>query len=314
MTDASDADTRFAQLFVTAQDGLRLYGRAYGPPDGALTPVVCLAGLTRNSADFHPLALRLSSGARPRRVLALDCRGRGESHYDEDWTNYDPRIEAQDALDFLTALEINEAIVIGTSRGGLVAFALAALRPSLIRAVILNDIGAVIEARGLARIRGYVGKLPPPRNLEEGAAILKTLSDGQFPALSEEQWLTQARAIWREADGALAPRYDLNLMRGLAALDLDKPLPPLWPYFMALKDVPTLVLRGANSDLLSAETAAEMTRRHPDCEAFTLPDQGHAPLLDDDPTLARIESFLARVDQKIRDATGAEASSSRAPA
>lgn len=303
MSAEDSEDEGFAGFFVTSQDGLKLHGRSYGPRASDHVAVVCLAGLTRNSRDFHRLALFLAENpSRPRRVIALDYRGRGESESDRNWANYDPRVEAQDALDFLTAIGVHEAIFIGTSRGGLVIYALAALRPSMIRAAILNDIGPVIDARGLIRIRSYVGKLPAPNNFDEGADILKHLSDAQFTALGDEEWRRQARNTWREENGKLTPRYDAGLMKGLAQLDLEKPLPPLWPLFMALKDIPVLAIRGANSDLLAAETLSEMAKRHPDCESFTVPGQGHAPTLEDAPTLTRIETFIARVDARLKRA------------
>lgn len=302
MTQTIEDDAGFASIFVTASDGLKLHGRIYEATAGERPTIVCLAGLTRNSADFHALALYFSQHpTTPRRVVALDYRGRGESEFDKDWNNYDPRIEAQDALAFLTAIGVHDASFIGTSRGGLVIFALAAMRPALINAVVLNDIGAVVNAKGLIRIRSYVGKLPPPRNFDEAADILRRISDAQFTAATDAEWLRQARATWRESNGALVPRYDVNLMRGLALLDLEKPLPDLWQFFMGLRDVPTLVVRGANSDLLSAQTVDEMVERHPNCEQFTVADQGHAPLLADAPTLSRIDAFLQRVDARALD-------------
>lgn len=299
MIDAIEKDAGFTSIYVTASDGLKLHGRVYGDDSRERPTVVCLAGLTRNSADFHALALFLSQHpTAPRRVVALDYRGRGESEFDVDWNNYDPRIEAQDALAFITAIGVHEAGFIGTSRGGLVIFALAAMRPALLRAVVLNDIGPVVDARGLIRIRSYVGKLPAPRNFAEAADILKRISDAQFTTTIEEEWLRQAHATWREKDGALIPRYDVNLMRGLALLDLEKPLPDLWPLFMGLRDIPTFVIRGANSDLLSADTVVEMVARHPRCEALTVADQGHAPLLTDAPTMARVATFLDHAEAR----------------
>lgn len=300
MTQIDLDESGFASIFVTAKDGLRLHGRIYEPRvESDRAPVVCLAGLTRNAADFHALARHLSQHeTAPRRVIALDYRGRGESGYDANWENYDPRVEAQDALDYLTAVGAHDAIFVGTSRGGLVIFALAAMRPTLVRAAILNDIGPVIDARGLIRIRGYVGKMPQPANFEQAADILKHIADAQFTAATEADWLRQARALWREADGKLIPRYDLNLMKGLAALDLEKPLPDLWPFFLSLRDKPVLAIRGANSDLLAAATLQEMSQRHADCATYTVPNQGHAPLLDDAATFARIDEFIAHAESK----------------
>ena len=146
--------------------------------------MVCLPGFARTAADFHELALALSQDeAKPRRVLALDYRGRGLSGYDKDWKNYDIRVELDDLMQVLVATGIERAVFVGTSRGGLLTMALAAARPAAIMGVVLNDVGPVIDARGLLRIRGYVGKLPAPRSYGEGAEILKRLSDQQFPLL-----------------------------------------------------------------------------------------------------------------------------------
>ncbi|MET0605510.1 MAG: alpha/beta hydrolase [Beijerinckiaceae bacterium] len=301
----------FERLYVTASDGLSLFGRDYRPPRPDFTPVVCLPGLTRNSADFHELASFLSQHHEtPRRVIALDYRGRGESGYDSDWKKYDPRVEAQDALDFLTAVGVHEAIFVGTSRGGLIIYALAVMRPALLRGAVLNDIGAVVEIEGLKRIRSYVGKLPPPRTYDEAAEILQKITGGQFVGFSQAEWLRNARRTFAEKNGKLAPRYDLSLMKGLALIDLEKPLPDLWPLFMGLRDFPVLVLRGANSDLLSAATVAEMTMRHPNCAAVEVANEGHAPLLADQPTLCAIEAFCARAEARPREPLAAAETSS----
>ncbi|MEJ1938071.1 alpha/beta hydrolase, partial [Nostoc sp. NIES-2111] len=162
----------FRSVFVSAQDGLKLHTRDYGDRAWSALPVVCLAGLTRNSVDFDTLATALSTDPdKPRRVLALDYRGRGLSGRDADWKRYDVRIEAEDTLAVLAALGVGEAVFVGTSRGGLVSMALAAMRPGVLKGVVLNDIGPVIEGRGLIRIRSYVGKLPPPQTMAEAARL-----------------------------------------------------------------------------------------------------------------------------------------------
>src|SRR5918997_2537315 len=222
----------YADLFVSAGDGLKLYARDYGPRITEALPVVCLPGLARTSADCHDLALALSQDEkRPRRVLALDYRGRGRSEYDRDWRNYDLQVELADVLQVLTVAGVSEAAVIGTSRGGLISMALAAARPALLRGVVLNDIGPVIESHGLVRIRGYVGKLPSPRNYADGGEILKRLFDAQFPKSSDEDWQALARSTWKTADGRLVTHYDPALRKMLEAADFEKPPPPLWFLF-----------------------------------------------------------------------------------
>jgi pimeloyl-ACP methyl ester carboxylesterase len=278
--------------FYTSQDGLRLHLRDHGGPPGR-TPVVCLPGLARTAADFDRLAARLSAG---RRTVALDYRGRGLSDRDPNWKNYDLMVESADILSVLAGADIAEAIVVGTSRGGLHAMLLAAVRPALLRGVVLNDIGPVLEPKGLARIRGYVGKLPAPRSWSDAVSLAKSIMGAQFTGLDEASWETYARLTFDEKDGRFLPRYDLNLMRPLAELDLEVPLPALWPQYEALAHVPLMAIRGENSDLLSAETFAEMGRRHPRFDAVTVAGQGHAPLLLDDATLDRIAGFVEGID------------------
>ena len=282
----------FRELFVSAFDGLRLYARDYGPVAGSELPVVCLPVLARTSADFHALGLAFSTDeARPRRVLALDYRGRGRSERDKDWRNYDVRVEFGDVLQVLTAAGIGEAVFVGTSRGGLITMALAAARPALIRAAVLNDIGPVIERSGLLRIRAYVGKLPQPSTFAEAAAILRKLSGGHFPGFSDEQWETLARGTWQEIEGRLVSSYDPNLLKTLEALDLDAPLPILWHLFEGLAHVPVMGIRGEHSDILSAATVEAMAGRHPSFTAAEAADQGHAPVLEGK-MLEQVKSFV----------------------
>lgn len=292
------SDTGFTSLFVSARDGLRLHARDYGPLAAEALPVVCLPGFARTAADFHELALALAQDeARPRRVLALDYRGRGRSDYDKDWKNYDIRFELDDLMQVLVAAGIEAAIFIGTSRGGLLTMALAAARPALIKGAVLNDVGPVIDARGLLRIRGYVGKMPVPRSYAEGAEILKRLSDQQFPLFGEAEWEMMARRTWADRDGRLVTDYDPNLLKVLEELDLEAPLPVLWSYFAGLNGVPVLAIRGANSDLLAQATLTEMEARHPDCQIFVAPGQGHAPLLGARDMVRRIGKLIARAER-----------------
>jgi pimeloyl-ACP methyl ester carboxylesterase len=288
----------FESRFFTAVDGLRLHVRDYGSPLDAGIPAVCLAGLTRNSADFGPLASALAAGlaGKKRRVLALDYRGRGLSDYDPDWKNYSLAVENSDVLSILTALEINAAIFIGTSRGGLHTMQLSATRPAVLLGAVLNDIGPVLEPRGMARIRGYVGKLPAPRSIPDAVDLLKEMMSERFNRLSEADWEAYAKITFTDAVGRIGPRYDQNLIKTLIDLDLEQPLPSMWPQFDGLAHVPLLILRGANSDLLSIATLNEMKTRHPGAQTYTVQGQGHAPLLLDQETITRICAFVGKID------------------
>jgi len=290
--------TAVADHFVTAQDGLRLHVREYGERTARALPVVCLPGLARTTADFDPLAAALAgSRDRPRRVLPLDYRGRGLSQYDRDPSRYSIPIELDDVITVLTARAVASAVFVGTSRGGLIAMALAVARPTMIAGVVLNDIGPVIEPQGLMRIKGYVGKLPQPNSFTEGAEALRRLFGAQFPKLGEADWLASARRAWQERDGRLVLTYDPRLADGLAALAPDQPLPTMWPQFDALAHLPMMIIRGANSDILSAETLAAMQARRCATTVLEIPDQGHAPLLAEPDTIARIAAFLADCDE-----------------
>ncbi len=286
----------YRDLFVSAADGLRLYARDYGSDTGEALPVVCLPGLARTSVDFHDLAEALSrDSSRPRRVVSLDYRGRGRSEWDQDWRNYDVRIELNDTLQVLMTAGIEKAAFVGTSRGGLIAMALSVARPTLIAGAVLNDVGPVLEAKGLRRIRGYVGKLPTPRTIQEAAQILKQVSGSGFPRYTEHQWEKMARGTWREDEGRLILDYDPNLMKPLEALDLESPLPDLWPLFEGLKPFPVLAIRGANSDLLTEETLQSMLERHPCLTAVIMPDEGHAPSLEGN-LIQTIRQFIIQIE------------------
>jgi pimeloyl-ACP methyl ester carboxylesterase len=280
--------------YVTARDGLRLHVREYGERPAPGVPVVCLPGLARTAQDFAALAGALAGDPqRPRRVLALDYRGRGLSDHDPDPGNYSIPVELDDVLSVLAARGVTSAVFVGTSRGGLILMALAAVRPGVIAGAVLNDIGPVIEVPGLMRIKGYVGKLPQPRSFEDGAEILRGLFGGQFPRLGGVDWLAAARRTWREQNGRLVVTYDPKLALTLAAIDPDHPLPPLWAQFDALAHAPLMVIRGANSDILSTATVEAMRARRREMTVVEVPDQGHAPLLAEPETIARIADFVA---------------------
>jgi pimeloyl-ACP methyl ester carboxylesterase len=283
--------------FISAPDGLRLHASCHGRRSAPALPVVCLPGLARTVADFDALAASLAGHAsHPRRVVALDYRGRGQSEYDRKPENYSFQTELADVLAVITAFDCLPAIFVGTSRGGILAMLLAAIRPTAIAGVVLNDIGPVIDPKGLMRIKGYVGKLPEPRTYEEGAEILRRLFDAQFPKLTPADWLASARRTFKEENGRLRPTYDVNLAKTMEGIDFERPLPPLWNEFDALRNVPVMVIRGANSDLLTAATVAAMRARHPEMETTEVPDQGHAPLLAEADVIARIADFAGRCD------------------
>lgn len=290
----------FESRYFSASDGLMLHARDFGSALDEGVPVVCLPGLTRNSADFGPLASALASGraGAKRRVLALDCRGRGLSDRDPNWRNYSLAVESADVLAVLTAAGIARATFIGTSRGGMLAMRLSAIRPAAIHGVVLNDIGPAVEPKGVARIRSYVGKLPPPASVQDAVDLLKRLMSEQFTHVSDAEWSLYANMTFTDPKGRFGSRYDPKLMNALDDLDLEQPMPTLWAQFDGLRNVPLLVIRGENSDVLSAETLAEMARRHPGCGIHIVEGQGHPPLLLDAGSIDRICSFVADLDAR----------------
>lgn len=297
--DGADAGTPAAvnSLFVSAQDGLRLHVRAHGARTNRALPVVCLPGLARTTADFDTLALALASDReRPRRVLALDYRGRGKSDYDRKAANYNLPVELADVLSVLTALDVGRAAFVGTSRGGILTMLLAVARPTAIAGCVLNDIGPVIDLEGLVRIKSYVGKLPQLSSFPAAADALRRRFANQFPKWSGDDWLTFARQTFKDAGGRLVPDYDPKLATILEAIGPAQPLPTLWKEFDALGRVPVMVIRGANSDILSQATVEAMRERRRALEVVEVPDEGHAPRLAGSLTLGRIAAFIASCD------------------
>ncbi len=274
--------------FTTA-DGLSLHYTDTAEHEGGDGPaILCLAGLTRNSGDFR-LVLPFLSGYR---VIRTDYRGRGQSDFASDISTYSVPQEAQDAIALLDHLELARATILGTSRGGLIAMVLAALAPDRMNGAILNDIGPELAPGGLDRIIEYLGRRPKFHSYDEAAEGLAALNAAQFPGVPLARWRLHAENIWAECPGErLALRYDARLRDAVQQAGA-QPAPDLWPLFDALAALPLTVLRGANSDLLSADLLARMQARAPTMRAHTVPDRGHVPFLDEAASLDGILSHL----------------------
>ncbi len=288
-------NSSWRDVFTTSKDGLKLYARDYGSRIAALTPVVCLPGLTRNSKDFHELALHLCD---KRRVLCLDYRGRGQSEYDRNYKNYSPLIEVSDTLDVMTAAGISHAVVIGTSRGGILAMIMAVMRPTVLKGVVLNDIGPEIAVEGLLRISGYIGNMPDPKNWAEAVGLLKKVTQAHFPTLDDDEWMTFARNTFRDDNGQPRCDYDPQLRHTLPKIisSDDAEIPKMWPQFKALRNIPTLVIRGENSDLLTSETLKKMHKAHEDMTSITLKNRGHTPFLTEFEAVVAIDRLIDLID------------------
>ncbi len=284
-------------VWIQSQDGLSLVCRLFDAPASDRVPLLCLPGLSRNSRDFVALGRYFSRHpVESRRVIAVDYRGRGLSEPDPNWRNYKPVVEAQDVLTAVAAFGIEQAILVGTSRGGIIAMLIGALRPTLIAGVVLNDIGPVLEGTGLARIKAYLSNRHSVGSWDEATALVRSISEAQFPGLSDEDWRSVAAAYFSEARTGLAPQFDPNLRKTVVDIDVTEKIPVLWPQFMSLARVPILAIRGEHSDILSPRTLAEMAERHPGLDQVTVPGQGHAPLLRDEATLQRIFAFATRCE------------------
>jgi pimeloyl-ACP methyl ester carboxylesterase len=284
-------------LHVQSKDGLTLYAADHGPLESALTPVICLPGLTRNSRDFEPLMEKLES---TRRILALDLRGRGRSQYAADPKTYTPATEAADTLTVLETANITRAIFIGTSRGGLVSLILHALKPQALAGLVLNDIGPALDAPGLKRIRSYLGIPVPLPDWNAAAAVLKS-THPSFTGLREDDWLAFARRVFRDDNGKPAADYDAAIATTFPTLeDIEAgKVPQLWELYQALgPDLPIAVLRGETSDLLCPETVARMQQLKPQLNAVTVSGRGHVPFLDEAEAISAIRAVLAQADAK----------------
>ncbi len=269
--------------YFTNSDGLRL---AY-QLDGKGPPLICLAGLTRNSTDFDYLRRHLSGVT----FICPDYRGRGESDWDSNPDNYNAAREAQDVVELLDHLDIGSAPVLGTSRGGIIAMILAASTSGRIPAIILNDIGPEIDAIGLNRIAGHVGHRPHVRSFDEAARLLPLNLIG-FEDVSHSRWLEDVQKNYIECSDRLQLRYDPNLRKQFLEAVRSEQL-DLWELFDRVPDIPLLLLRGEGSDLLSESTALQMCGKRPRMVYCTVPGRGHCPFLDEPECLRAITIFLA---------------------
>ena len=277
--------------FVVVADGLRLHYRDYPGPAGK-APLLCLHGLTRNSRDFTDFAERHSPEWR---VLAADFRGRGLSDYDPLPARYTPVTYAADVLHFLNALEIDRAVFIGTSLGGLVTMAIAAIAPQRIAASILNDVGPELTAGGLERIRSFVGKDVRFATWDEAAEAIAANNRRLPQGYSHDDWVEMAHRVCREDKSEIIFDYDMAIA---LPFETHGPVPKvdLWPLFKALGQRPLLVVRGEQSDLLSADALEKMHEAAPGMKSVTVPGVGHAPTLDEPEALEAIDALLGSLD------------------
>jgi pimeloyl-ACP methyl ester carboxylesterase len=273
----------------TSSDGLSLYYE----DEGAGLPILCLSGLTRNVRDFDHVAPQILQG---HRMIRMDYRGRGQSDYAEDFTTYSLPREAQDALELLDHLGLDQVGLLGTSRGGLIAMGLAATARERLLGVAMNDIGPVLEPAGLDMIMTYLGRRPAAPDIDSLIQLRAALTAEQFPNVPLEKWRHEISHNYTQGDGRVELNYDAKLRDAVLAGGADGAV-DLWPFFEAISPLPCALFHGVNSDLLSAETVAEMARRMPALRVASVADRGHIPFLDEPESQAVLADWLADLDE-----------------
>jgi pimeloyl-ACP methyl ester carboxylesterase len=272
---------------LSAWDGLPLVVQEWHGGD-RFRPLLCLPGLVRTGGDFAPVAAALGAG---RRVIAPDYAGRGDSGRARDVDRYAPEACLRDVLDICAALHVHAAVGIGTSFGGLLCMGIAAARPSLLHAVVLNDVGPEIGGQGADFVRRFVAADLALPSLEACVAHLRAV----LPPLSlhgEADWQTMARLTYAPGpDGRWHPVWDTRI-----AKLLQRGTPDLWPLFGALAPMNVLLVRGEASNILLPDTVARMVAARPDMAVIGLPGIGHAPTLAEPEIVAALRDFLERVE------------------
>lgn len=271
----------------TTQDGVQLHYT----DEGTGLPLICLAGLTRNSTDFDYLLPHLP----PCRAICLDYRGRGQSDW-ADFQSYNIPREAQDVVELMDHLSLDKAAILGTSRGGLIAMSLAAMARDRLIGVCLNDIGPEIDEDGLAVIRGYIGRDPMVKTLEEVAELRAELMEG-FKDVPKSRWMEEASKHYIVTGDGLKINYDPKLRDALEDAGA-QPMPDLWPLFDEFAGLPLGIIRGDASDILTRETADRMRARRPDAYFAEIPGRGHVPFLDEPDALMVIRNFIDACESK----------------
>ncbi|MFT4179398.1 MAG: alpha/beta hydrolase [Thermomonas sp.] len=286
-------------VYWHSRDGLRLHARRYPPATGGdpgrRGTVVCIPGLTRNAADFDlPARMMASAGWQ---VFAVDLRGRAGSQRAPNPRSYNPRTYADDVAGLLESRSIPSAVFVGTSLGVLVTMTLAVRKPALVAGAILNDAGPEVPREALDRIGRYAGKPVPPMDHEAAARYVESIGRTSFPGYGPDDWRAMARRMFRERDdGLLELDYDPAIVRTVNPWVLRLMRPLLWRAWRKLGHRrPLLVLRGALSDVLAADTARRMVDVADDARLVEVPGVGHAPMLTEPEACAAIAAFLARM-------------------
>lgn len=272
--------------YISGRDGLKLVVREWRGGSHR-RPLLCLPGLARTGGDFAALAGAVGDG---RRVVAVDYAGHGQSGRKRDVTRYAPAACVRDVLDICAALHLHGAIGIGTSMGGLLCMGIAAARPSILRAAVLNDIGPEVDTAGLDFVRRFVATDPALPGLAACATYLR----GLLPTLSldgETDWQEMARLTYGPGeDGLWRPLWDTRMARLLHAHP-----PNLWPLFSGMTHARLLLVWGEASNILGEGTVQRMQAERPDMGVIRVPGIGHAPTLAEPQVVDGLRGFLERV-------------------
>ncbi len=273
-------------------DGLRLHYRDYEGGRADRPPIVCIPGLTRNARDFEGVADRLKGEWR---LICVELRGRGQSDYAKDAMTYVPPTYWQDVEALIAALELKRFVLFGTSLGGLITMLLALADKERIAGALLNDIGPELEQGGLEHIRSYVGRSQSWPTWLHAARFLCEAQGDRYPGWDIGQWLVHAKRLCKLTPGGrIVFDYDMRIAEPFRQPGGDSGF-DLWTAFAALKGVPSLVVHGGISDLLSRATVERMLAEVGDMEAATVPNVGHAPTLEEPEAVAGIDRLLRRV-------------------
>jgi len=279
--------------FIAAQDGIKTYVLEL-IPGGEITgdPIFCIHGLTRNHNDFEPIFdFLLGLG---RKVYAIDVRGRGLSDYDSNPLNYHPGTYVGDVANIMNVLDIEKAIFIGTSMGGIISMILAAFMPDKVAGIILNDVGPEVNEAGIARIRNYVGNSSPVDNWDDAIKGIKAIAQSEYPLQkdNEQFWQDFAKRICKEENGKIILAYDPEIKQNLQPAKEGEPAPNLWAQFEMIKNIPIGLISGEISDILTSDIIEKMNAIKPDLQNTIVPNVGHAPILNETTALAFIKKIL----------------------
>lgn len=292
---AGTSEMAWEDRYWTSADGVRLHARDYGGDHRGRAerpPLICLPGLTRNARDYHDLAVHLAGGWR---VIAVNLRGRGGSGAAKDPASYVPATYVADVAAMLEAFGIARFVAVGTALGGVVTMLLAERERGRLVGAVLNDIGPEIEAAGLHRIRGYVGRGSSFPTWMHAARAVADSNREVYPDWGITDWLAMAKRLYRlTGSGKIVLDYDLKIAEPFRTAD-GSAAPDLWPALAALRETPVLIVRGERSDVLSAATAARMVAALPGAELVEVPRVGHAPTLAEPAAVTGIDRLLARI-------------------